>query len=112
MLSQEEFVQAWTHDAALCTAALGVEPAAQKETAAAALWTLSANADYQLERNATEKLLSPNVLAKLKQPSLKLEPDQSIEVLVSCVEYGARQAKVATGKDLVITIGNTGAGKR
>ena len=48
---------------------------------------------------------------KLKDPSLKLSSDESIALLSHCIEKGKVEARNAHNKDLIIFIGNTGAGK-
>jgi predicted GTPase len=40
-----------------------------------------------------------------------LTPDDSIKLLTQCVQYGKRETKKAEGKNMIIFIGNTGAGK-
>jgi hypothetical protein len=48
---------------------------------------------------------------KLENPDLLLTIDQSIEVIANCLEVGSDRAESARGKDLLMVIGNTGAGK-
>ena len=48
---------------------------------------------------------------KLRNPNLKLTVDQQIECLDTCIQYGAAEAAKAEGRDLLMVIGNTGAGK-
>ncbi len=48
---------------------------------------------------------------KLANPTLSLTLEESIHVLTHCIQHGKAQAQKAQGKDLIILIGNTGAGK-
>ena len=48
---------------------------------------------------------------KLSNPNLQLTVDQKIECLTACIRYGETQAAKAVGRDLLMVIGNTGAGK-
>ena len=48
---------------------------------------------------------------KLHNPNLKLTVDQQIECLTACIQYGAAEAAKAEGRDILMVIGNTGAGK-
>ena len=50
-------------------------------------------------------------LRKLENPQLQLNADQQLEVLEACIAAGKQQAVRATDKQLVMVIGNTGAGK-
>ena len=50
-------------------------------------------------------------LRKLENPQLQLSADQQLEVLEACIAAGKQQAVRATDKQLVMVIGNTGAGK-
>ena len=55
--------------------------------------------------------LPPIVVRKLERPGETLSANESIECLISCIEFGVAQAECAKGRELVIIIGNTGAGK-
>jgi hypothetical protein len=48
---------------------------------------------------------------KLANPTLKLSTEDSISLLMKCIAHGDAEAEKAQGKDLLIFIGNTGAGK-
>lgn len=48
---------------------------------------------------------------KLKEPSAKLSSTESIALLTHCIQLGKLEAEKARGKDLIVFIGNTGAGK-
>ena len=49
---------------------------------------------------------------KLEDPNLVLTADQQLDVLRDCNALGDEHgSKVATGRDLLVIIGNTGAGK-
>ena len=63
-----------------------------------------------LERLKTTKL-SDLVNSKLADPNLALTPDEQLDVLRECIGRGTTHAKTAEGKDLLVVIGNTGAGK-
>ena len=64
------------------------------------------------QRSSSDTASVPgSVQRKLNQPSVQLNPDESIECLLDCIEYGVKQASRANGQQLVIVIGNTGAGK-
>ena len=56
-------------------------------------------------------LIQTLTLVQTLDPTLILTPDESIECLTSCVEFGMAQAKEACNLDCTILIGNTGAGK-
>jgi tRNA A37 threonylcarbamoyladenosine biosynthesis protein TsaE len=51
------------------------------------------------------------VRQRLLDPSLSLSPEQSRQVLLHFIKYGAVEGRKAKGKELLIVIGNTGAGK-
>ncbi|NGX38695.1 MAG: hypothetical protein KR126chlam1_00005 [Chlamydiae bacterium] len=53
----------------------------------------------------------PLIGKKLSNPHQELSIDESIELLTTCVRYGNERAKKIEGKEAVIVIGNTGAGK-
>nr|NGX39765.1 E3 ubiquitin-protein ligase SlrP [Chlamydiota bacterium] len=53
----------------------------------------------------------PLIEKKLSNPHQELSLDESIELLTTCVRYGSERAKKIEGKEAVIVIGNTGAGK-
>ena len=55
--------------------------------------------------------LSPIAREKLDNPHMKLTTDESIAVITSCVAFGEAQVAKAKGRDLLMVIGNTGAGK-
>ena len=55
--------------------------------------------------------LAEIVLRKLDDAGLVLSEDESLEVLLSCIQYGQAKARRGEGKDLLMVIGNTGAGK-
>ena len=48
---------------------------------------------------------------KLKNPHKELSSEDSIGLLVQCIKQGLIEAEKAKGKEIVIFIGNTGAGK-
>jgi len=48
---------------------------------------------------------------KLRNPNLKLTVDQQIECLDTCIKFGEVEAAKAEGRDILMVIGNTGAGK-
>lgn len=48
---------------------------------------------------------------KLETPELALSPEESISLLMGCIDWGAREACQAMGEELVMVIGNTGSGK-
>ena len=54
---------------------------------------------------------SPLLAQKLRNPHQELSIDESIELLTTCVKYGNERAQNLQGKEGVIVIGNTGAGK-
>lgn len=49
--------------------------------------------------------------AKLEDKNYQLTSEQSLALLMECINRGEREAVQATGKELVMVIGNTGAGK-
>ena len=48
---------------------------------------------------------------KLDHPHKELTTDQSIAILLKCIEQGQREAQKTQGKEIYLFIGNTGAGK-
>lgn len=48
---------------------------------------------------------------KLENPAFSLTPSESVALLTHCVQLGKQEGLKAQGKDLVVVIGNTGAGK-
>ena len=48
---------------------------------------------------------------KLAHPNQVLDPRESIDLLLYCLSYSQEHAQKSAGKDAVIVIGNTGAGK-
>ena len=54
---------------------------------------------------------NPLISKQLLDPSQTLSPEESISLLTQCIEYGMVQAQKAAGKDILLIIGNTGAGK-
>lgn len=54
---------------------------------------------------------NPLIQAKLKNPQKELTVEESVSLLTQCIRYGEIQAHKADGKELLIFIGNTGAGK-
>ena len=51
------------------------------------------------------------ILKKLENPTLELSLEESIGLLVQCIKNGNIEADKTAGKEAVIFIGNTGAGK-
>eukprot|EP00930_Biecheleria_cincta_P056456 TRINITY_DN42573_c0_g1_i1.p1 TRINITY_DN42573_c0_g1~~TRINITY_DN42573_c0_g1_i1.p1 ORF type:complete len:908 (+),score=197.81 TRINITY_DN42573_c0_g1_i1:33-2726(+) len=51
------------------------------------------------------------VKSKLAMPHKSLAPAESCSCLLSCIEHGREQARVAQGKHILVVLGNTGAGK-
>eukprot|EP00928_Gymnodinium_smaydae_P061201 TRINITY_DN45344_c0_g1_i1.p1 TRINITY_DN45344_c0_g1~~TRINITY_DN45344_c0_g1_i1.p1 ORF type:complete len:952 (-),score=99.80 TRINITY_DN45344_c0_g1_i1:132-2987(-) len=66
-------------------------------------------ADRQAKRVKTA--LPASVRTKIEMPAVCLSVGESRDCLVSCVEYGKIQARQAESKDVVVVLGNTGAGK-
>jgi hypothetical protein len=63
------------------------------------------------EEKEREEQLPPLVWKKLRDPNCKLDVDEQIECLDACIKYGEAQADNAKDRDLLMVIGNTGAGK-
>ena len=63
-----------------------------------------------LQRAKSVKV-SELVNRKLADPNLVLTPDERLDVMRECIGRGEAQAQTAAGKDLLVIIGNTGAGK-
>jgi len=57
------------------------------------------------------EVASPLLAQKLRNPHQELSIDESIQLLTTCVKYGNERAQNLQGKEGVIVIGNTGAGK-
>eukprot|EP00929_Paragymnodinium_shiwhaense_P109013 TRINITY_DN75379_c0_g1_i1.p1 TRINITY_DN75379_c0_g1~~TRINITY_DN75379_c0_g1_i1.p1 ORF type:complete len:943 (+),score=139.06 TRINITY_DN75379_c0_g1_i1:95-2923(+) len=55
--------------------------------------------------------LEPVVKQKLETPDKALSPEESRKCLVSCIAYGKVQADRASARNVVVVVGNTGAGK-
>lgn len=53
----------------------------------------------------------PIVKRKLENPQITLKLEDSIEVLVTCTRIGEERAAKAKGRNVLMVIGNTGAGK-
>ena len=53
----------------------------------------------------------PLIARTLANPQHPLTLDESIELLTTCIAYGRERAKKLSGKQAIIVIGNTGAGK-
>jgi ribosome biogenesis GTPase A len=51
------------------------------------------------------------IIQKLQEPYVELDAAQQLQCLMSCVRLGQRQSFKATNQDIVIFVGNTGAGK-
>ena len=63
-------------------------------------------------QRATSLKLPDLVSRKLEDPTLVLTPDEQLDVLRECIRLGEEHgSSVARGKDLLVVIGNTGAGK-
>jgi hypothetical protein len=93
----------------------GDEPAARVAAAASAAAKgviapvlLHRSVSVQLPKTPEE---NPLISAKLANPDKKLSPDESVALLTMCIQYGRMQAERAEAKDLLIFIGNTGAGQ-
>src|SRR5207248_3302408 len=54
---------------------------------------------------------NPLIQSKLQQPLKVLTVEESISLLTQCIQYGKAQSSKASDKDILIFIGNTGAGK-
>eukprot|EP00961_Rhodomonas_salina_P229109 3096626-Rhodomonas_salina.1 len=67
----------------------------------------------QVEQAKAKFLLEvPKIVReKLEDLNKQLTMDESIECMMGCIEAGSRNALNAQGKDLLVLIGNTGAGK-
>jgi len=50
-------------------------------------------------------------LSKLKDPARVLSVTESIDVMYDCIQAGEQRAEEAEGRDIIIFLGNTGAGK-
>lgn len=48
---------------------------------------------------------------KLDNAALLLSEEESLEVLLACIKDGRAKARTSKGKELLMVIGNTGAGK-
>jgi len=51
------------------------------------------------------------VLRKLENAALSLSEEDSLKVLLACIQYGLVKARKGEDKELLMVIGNTGAGK-
>jgi len=48
---------------------------------------------------------------KLANPELELTEDESVKVLLACIKLGTKAARAVHGKQAIVLLGNTGAGK-
>eukprot|EP00540_Astrosyne_radiata_P000297 CAMPEP_0116823504 /NCGR_PEP_ID=MMETSP0418-20121206/875_1 /TAXON_ID=1158023 /ORGANISM="Astrosyne radiata, Strain 13vi08-1A" /LENGTH=1063 /DNA_ID=CAMNT_0004451765 /DNA_START=1006 /DNA_END=4194 /DNA_ORIENTATION=- len=69
------------------------------------------DAPGDIDLNVPIEEYCPLISKKLKDPHCVLSESESIELLTACVAYGAKNAEKAKGKEAVIVLGNTGAGK-
>mmetsp|Transcript_28261 Transcript_28261/g.65453 ORF Transcript_28261/g.65453 Transcript_28261/m.65453 type:complete len:782 (-) Transcript_28261:1163-3508(-) len=53
----------------------------------------------------------PLILEKMKDPTMQLSATQSLDLCRTCIDYGHRNAQKVRGRDIVMFLGNTGAGK-
>ena len=60
---------------------------------------------------ATEPGALDQVVGKKLATLAALTPEESRKCLVSCIRFGRAQARRAEGKEILVVIGNTGAGK-
>jgi chromosome condensin MukBEF complex kleisin-like MukF subunit len=60
------------------------------------------------EKNNPDLQLSTLVRNRLTNPKLSVTLEESRIILMECVKKGEAQAQKATGKDVWITVGNTG----
>lgn len=63
---------------------------------------------YELYPNPEE---NPLIQDRLDNPGRPLTVEESASLLTQCIQYGAFRAKKAKDRDLLLLIGNTGAGK-
>eukprot|EP00927_Polykrikos_kofoidii_P046580 TRINITY_DN4076_c2_g1_i1.p1 TRINITY_DN4076_c2_g1~~TRINITY_DN4076_c2_g1_i1.p1 ORF type:complete len:947 (+),score=163.95 TRINITY_DN4076_c2_g1_i1:92-2932(+) len=68
-------------------------------------------ADRRAERATLGNELDPAVKRKLTKPEMPLSPEDSRSCLMSCIECGKIPAAHADRKNVVVVLGNTGAGK-
>ena len=87
------------------------EALAAAGAASAAAQSKAEAAAKEEEEEEGEIELPEIVHRKLHDPSLSLSPEDSLKVLLSCIKYGAVKGRKAKGKELLMVIGNTGAGK-
>src|SRR5690606_8054888 len=59
----------------------------------------------------SEEVLPSLIQQKLQNPHKELTFEESINVLLECIKQGKLEAQKAQGKEVIIFIGNTGAGK-
>src|SRR5690348_7604266 len=71
------------------------------------------NAGNAPQSNSTNQNSELENLLKLKldKPDYQLTSEQSIDLLMHCIERGTKETQKAKGKEIVAVIGNTGAGK-
>mgnify|MGYP001799940164 CR=1 FL=1 len=63
------------------------------------------------DSNIPIESVCPQLREKLKDPSYELSKEESVDLLMTCIAYGEANARKARDKELIIVIGNTGAGK-
>ena len=64
-----------------------------------------------IDLNRPPEEACPLIARTLESPGHSLTLDESIELLTTCITYGRERAKKLNGKEAIIVIGNTGAGK-
>jgi predicted GTPase len=70
------------------------------------------NAETSVPQNNPQGIKVEQLLElKLKNPDLKLSADESIALLTHCMTLGDQEAQKAINNELIVVIGNTGAGK-
>ena len=65
----------------------------------------------QIALGKTPDAVYPLIAERLEDPKKSFTPSDQIKLLTDCVRYGRVNAEAMSGKDAVIILGNTGAGK-
>ena len=65
----------------------------------------------QIALGKTPDAVYPLIAERLEDPKKSFTPSDQIKLLTDCVRYGRVNAEAMSGKDAVIVLGNTGAGK-
>ena len=108
--SEDAVERGYASDSSIESARHSIQDSASESTSARALSSLDA-LPVQSPLMQSPLMQSPLIQRKLANPTLELTLDESIELLTTCIRLGQSSAERISGRECVIMIGNTGAGK-